>query len=187
MPVSILKPEKGRLLIAEPSILNDRSFKRAIVLLTEHTQNSSVGFIMNRPLHYTLKDLVPDIDCDFTVYQGGPVESDNLYFIHKVPELLPNSVEVNNGIYWGGNFESLKKHLNNNAVKPSDVRFFLGYSGWDTNQLNDELKTNSWFVSHNIYSNIFTINNETIWKNQLLKKGGEYKIWANAPSDIQMN
>ncbi len=187
MPVSILKPEKGRLLIAEPSILNDSSFKRAIVLLTEHTQKSSVGFIMNRPLHYTLNDLVPDIDCDFTIYQGGPVEQDNLYFIHKVPELLPNSIEVNDGIYWGGNFECLKEHLNNNTVKPSDIRFFLGYSGWDTNQLDDELKTNSWFVSRNVYPNIFAINNETLWKNQLLKRGGEYRIWANAPSDVQMN
>ncbi|MGG8495773.1 YqgE/AlgH family protein [Tenacibaculum sp. TC6] len=185
--MSVLKPEKGRLLIAEPSILNDSSFRRTIVLLTEHSENSSVGFIMNRPLHYTLSDLIPGIDCDFTVYQGGPVEQDNLYFIHKVPELLPNSIEVTDGIYWGGNFECLKEHLNNQKVHPDDIRFFLGYSGWGTHQLEDELKTNSWFVSKNKYPNIFAIDYETLWKNQLLKRGGEYRIWANAPSDIQMN
>ena len=187
MSLGILKPEKGRLLIAEPSILNDSSFRRTIVLLTEHTQKSSVGFIMNRPLHCTLNDLVPEINCDFIVYQGGPVEQDNLYFIHKIPELLPNSIEVDDGIYWGGNFDCLKEHLNNRKVKPNDIRFFLGYSGWESNQLDDEVKTNSWFVSRNKYPNIFDLNNETLWKNQLLKKGGEYKIWANAPNDIQMN
>ena len=171
--MDVLKPQKGRLLIAEPSILNDNSFKRAIVLLTEHSETSSVGFNLNRPLHYTLSDLVPEINCDFTVYQGGPVEQDNLYFIHKIPELLPNSVEVTDGIYWGGNFNYLKEHLNNHKVKPSDIRFFLGYSGWEPTQLDDELNTNSWFISKNKYPNILAINNKTFWKDQLLKKGGE--------------
>ncbi|KAB1158366.1 YqgE/AlgH family protein [Tenacibaculum aiptasiae] len=182
-----LKPERGRLLIAEPAILNDSSFKRAIILLTEHTESSSVGFILNRPLNYTLNDLVPEIDCDFTVYQGGPVEQDNLYFIHKVPHLIPNSIEVANGIFWGGNFELLKELLNNNLLEPTDIRFFLGYSGWGVNQLEDELYSNSWFVSENDYRNILSTNNETFWKDQLLQKGGKYKIWANAPSDVQMN
>ncbi|MCG8252589.1 YqgE/AlgH family protein [Tenacibaculum finnmarkense] len=182
-----LKPKKGRLLIAEPTILNDSSFKRTIILLTEHTSKSSVGFILNRPLQHTLNDLAPEIDCDFRVYQGGPVEQDNLYFIHKVPQLIPNSIEVANGIYWGGNFENLKELLVENKLKPTDIRFFLGYSGWETNQLIDELNIDSWFISENDYKNILTTNNESFWKNKLLQKGGKYKIWANAPSDIQMN
>lgn len=183
----LLKPEKGRLLIAEPTILNDISFKRTIILLTEHTLKSSVGFILNRPLNHVLSDLVPEIDCNFTVYQGGPVEQDNLYFIHKVPQLIPNSIEVANGIYWGGNFDLLKELLIENRLKPSDIRFFLGYSGWSTDQLDEELNTYSWFISENDYKNILTINNESLWKEKLLQKGGKYKIWANAPSDIQMN
>ena len=182
-----LKPERGRLLIAEPAILNDSSFKRAIILLTEHTNSSSVGFILNRPLDYTLNDLVPEIDCDFTVYQGGPVEQDNLYFIHKVPHLIPNSIEVANGIFWGGNFELIKELLNEQRLKSTDIRFFLGYSGWDVDQLEDELYSNSWFVSENDYRNILSTNNETFWKDKLLQKGGKYKIWANAPSDVQLN
>ncbi len=187
MGMSILKPKKGRLLIAEPSILNDHSFKRSIILLTEHSKTNSLGFILNRPLHYKLSDLVPEIDCDFRVYQGGPVEQDNLYFIHKAPELLPNSIEVSNGIYWGGNFECLKEHLNEHKIDSSDIRFFLGYSGWGENQLENELETNSWFIAENKHPNLFVINEETFWKDQLLEKGGEYQIWANAPSDIQMN
>lgn len=182
-----LKPEKGRLLIAEPTILNDSSFKRTIILLTEHTPKSSVGFILNRPLNYVLSDLVPEIDCDFTIYQGGPVEEDNLYFIHKVPDLIPNSIEVANGIYWGGNFELLKELLTEKKLKSTDIRFFLGYSGWETDQLEDELNTDSWFISENDYTNILTKNDKSLWKEKLLQKGGRYKIWANAPSDIQMN
>ncbi|MCL7754428.1 YqgE/AlgH family protein [Polaribacter sp. Z022] len=182
-----MKPNKGKLLIAEPAILNDSSFNRAIILLTEHTPNNSVGFILNRPLEYTINDLLPDINCNFPVYQGGPVEQDNLYFVHKIPELLPESVEVANGIYWGGNFESLKELLNTEVLNSSDIRFFLGYSGWGKEQLNNEMNQNSWFVGENDFENIFSMDYESLWKNKLLQKGGNYKLWANAPSDFNLN
>jgi putative transcriptional regulator len=185
--MSNLKPTKGKLLIAEPSILTDDSFNRSIVLITEHTLDSAIGFILNKPLIATIHELIPEIDCDFTVYQGGPVEQDNLYFIHKVPDLIPDSIEVGKGIYWGGNFNSLKNLLENNTLNSKDIRFFLGYSGWETSQLKEELQTGSWFVSENDFENILIADHATIWKNKLLQKGGSYKIWANAPNDIQLN
>ncbi len=153
--MSAITPKKGRLLIAEPSILNDDSFNRSAILLTEHNEKSSVGFILNRPLKITIKDIIPEIDCNFTVFQGGPVEQDNLYFVHTIPGLIPNSLEVSNGIYWGGNFESLKELLINGKIQSDDIRFFLGYSGWGTHQLDEELRNNSWFVTENDFTNIF--------------------------------
>ncbi|QTD38390.1 YqgE/AlgH family protein [Polaribacter batillariae] len=179
--------QKGKLLVAEPAILNDSSFNRAIILLTEHTENNTVGFILNKPLEYTVNDLVPDVRCRFHVYEGGPVEQDNLYFVHKIPELLDGSLEVANGIFWGGNFRQLKKLLNEGLLEESDIRFFLGYTGWSKNQLENEIKENSWFVSENDFENIFTLNEEDLWKNKLLQKGGNYKLWANAPKDFNLN
>ena len=182
-----MKLNKGKLLIAEPAILNDSSFNRTIVLLTEHTPNNSVGFILNRPLSFTVNDLLPDINSHFPVYQGGPVEQDNLYFVHNIPQLLPESIEISNGVFWGGNFKSLKDLLNKEVLSTSDIRFFLGYSGWEKEQLNEEMNQNSWFVSENDFETIFSINNENLWKNKLLQKGGDYKLWANAPSDFNLN
>lgn len=182
-----LKLHKGKLLIAEPAILNDSSFNRAIVLLTEHSSKNSVGFILNRQLEYTVKDLIPELDCEFPIYQGGPVEQDNLYFVHRVPGLIPDSIEVEKGIFWGGNFDSLRTLLNEEKISSEDIRFFLGYSGWSKNQLEDEMNQNSWFVSENDFENIFSIDEETLWKNKLLQKGGNYKLWANAPSDFNLN
>ena len=63
----------------------------------------------------------------------------------------------------------------------------MGYSGWNEHQLLDEIETDSWFVTENDFENIFAVDNETLWKNKLLQKGGEYKLWANAPSDINLN
>lgn len=182
-----LKLQKGQLLIAEPNILNDFSFRKTIILLTEHSNKSSVGFILNRPTQYILNNLLVDVKCDFTVYNGGPVEQDNLYFIHRIPHLLKGSLKLSGGIYWGGNFEQLQFLLNEKLIKDKDIRFFLGYSGWGINQLEEELDTNSWFVAENTYNNILSEKTDLIWKDQLLKKGGKYTIWANAPDNVQMN
>lgn len=142
---------------------------------------------MNRPLAYVVKDLIPEIDCDFTIYQGGPVEQDNLYFIHKVPDLIPDSIEVSKGMYWGGNFETLRLLLVNQLIEASDIRFFLGYSGWSKAQLDHELQTESWLVAHNNFANLLAEDNTLLWKNKLLEKGGDYQLWANAPKDYNLN
>ena len=75
------KPQKGDLLIAEPAIIGDVSFNRSIVLLADHSNEGSIGFILNKPLEYTINELVPELEATFKVYNGGPVEQDNLYFI----------------------------------------------------------------------------------------------------------
>jgi putative transcriptional regulator len=121
------------------------------------------------------------------VYQGGPVEQDNLYFVHKIPQLLPDSLEVSDGIFWGGNFESLKDLLNNNLLDASDIRFFLGYSGWGKEQLDKEMNENSWFVGEQDVNTIFSMDGKNLWKDKLLQKGGNYKLWANAPSNFNLN
>lgn len=181
-----LKPTKGRLLVAEPSILNDRSFNRSVVLLTEHNKTGSVGFIMNKPMKYKMSDLVPEIDCSFPVYNGGPVSQENLYFIHNIPHLIPDSVKIAHDIYWGGNFDSVSNLLIQKEITSKDIRFFLGYSGWEANQLAEELIEDSWKVMENSYSNILSTNS-SMWKNKLIELGGEYQIWANAPKNPSLN
>jgi len=183
-----LSPNKGRLLIAEPSILNDFSFNRSIILITKNDiQEGTIGFILNKPTEYILNDLLPDIKCDFKIYNGGPVSFSSLYFIHKIPNLIPNSIEVANGLYWAGDFKEIKILLQNNKINKDDIRFFLGYSGWEQNQLNDELKTDSWVVIENSYNNILSLNDSDAWKKQLIKFGGKYKLWANAPKNPSLN
>ena len=182
--MTTLKPEKGVLLVAEPSIIGDVSFNRSVVLLAEYNENGSVGFILNKPLKYKLKDFIPEVSSTLEVYNGGPVEQDNLYFIHKIPELIPESVEISNGIYWGGDFNAIMHLLKENALKKDQIRFFLGYSGWASEQLEQELEVQSWVVVPNIYKNkILGKSNTNFWKEKMLEFGGDYLIWSNAPED----
>jgi putative transcriptional regulator len=183
-----LQPKKGDLLIAEPAIIGDMSFNRSIILLADHTAEGSIGFILNKPLDYTISDLIPELDANFKVYNGGPVEQDNLYFIHKVPDLIPNSVEISFGIYWGGDFNKVSELLADNKLNENSIRFFLGYSGWDAEQLKEELKSNSWVVTENIYKKgIIEKDYESFWKEKMLELGGDYSIWSNAPENPSFN
>ncbi|MBR9845742.1 MAG: YqgE/AlgH family protein [Algicola sp.] len=183
-----IKPKKGDLLIAEPSIIGDLSFNRSVILLADYNSKGSVGFILNKPLEYTLQDLIPETKADFKVYNGGPVEQDNLYFIHQVPELIPDSIEISLGIYWGGDFEVVLQLLKENKLSNSDIRFFLGYSGWDSQQLENELLSNSWIVTKNIYKEeLMGKSCDSFWKEKMLELGGNYQLWSNAPENPSYN
>ncbi|MFN4027810.1 MULTISPECIES: YqgE/AlgH family protein [Flavobacterium] len=182
------KLQKGQLLIAEPSIIGDLSFNRSVILLADHNEEGSVGFILNKPLKYTIRDLLPEIEAKFKIYNGGPVEQDNLYFIHNVPDLIPNSIEISNGIFWGGNFELTKDLINKGLIKKKNIRFFLGYTGWDSEQLENEMQSNSWILTKNIYKkDILGKASTHFWKEKILELGGEYLIWSNAPENPILN
>jgi putative transcriptional regulator len=182
------KPRKGVLLVAEPSIIGDISFNRSIVLLAEYNENGSVGFILNKPLEFKVKDFIPEVNSNLRVYNGGPVEQDNLYFIHRIPEIIPNSIEIANGIYWGGDFSAILGLLQEDKLKEDQIRFFLGYSGWANEQLEQELEVKSWVVIPNEYENdIIGKSNQGFWKEKMIEFGGDYVIWSNAPENPSFN
>jgi len=182
------KLNKGQILIAEPSILGDVSFNRSVILLAEHNEEGSVGFILNKPLEYTISDLLLEIEASFKIYNGGPVEQDNLYFIHTIPNLIKNSIEISNGIYWGGDFDLTKSLINEGKINKEDIRFFLGYTGWEFNQLVAELQDNSWIVANNSHNKeILSKSSKKFWKEKITELGGDYLIWSNAPENPNLN
>jgi len=178
---------KGKLLVAKPSLLSDYTFNRVVILLTDYNETGTVGFVLNKPMDLSLKDVIDAIKVDFTIYNGGPVERDNLFFVHRLPELIPNSVPIGNGLYWGGNFETIITLLNKGEIAANSIRFFLGYSGWGINQLEAELKQDSWELLENKFPNILEAATSTIWKNFIKRLGKKYALWANAPDDPSMN
>ena len=183
-----VKPKKGKLLIAEPALTGDVSFNRSVVLLAEHNDEGSVGFILNKPLDYHISDLITEIKVPFKVFNGGPVEQDNLYFIHKVPHLINNSVEISDGIYWGGDFDTTIQLINQGVITEKDIRFFLGYSGWASLQLDQELLSKSWIVVPNQYeSDIIQKSTKAFWKEHMIELGGDYLLWSNAPENPSLN
>lgn len=182
-----LKPEKGSLLISEP-FLPDPNFERTVVLLCEHNEEGSFGFVLNKASTVTLEDILEEVnDFDETVFIGGPVEQNTLHFIHKSPD-IEGGIEIGEGLYWGGNFEQLLVMIDTRQIIPEDFRFFVGYSGWSAGQLQDELDANSWIVANNATIDlVFNTDFDQLWKNTLKQMGGRFNLYSNYPTDPRLN
>ena len=180
--------KKGTLLISTPNILGDLYFNRSIIILTEVKNQEVVGFIINKTLEYQLSDLYKNVkNKKIKIFSGGPVSQDNLYFIHNKPELITNSIKFHNNMYWGGNFESVIKLINENKLDNSSIKFFLGYTGWSHDQLRDEINNDSWIILNNKDNIDFNSYTNLSWGGYMKEMGEDFKIWSNAPENPQSN
>ena len=183
----MIEPGPGILLIAEP-FLKDPNFMRTVVFLCDHQEEGSFGFVINRTYEHTLDELMNDLgDLKIPVFYGGPVQMDTIHFLHQYPEQIPGSYEVLNGIYWGGDFELAIQLIKNGEVDTNKIRFYIGYSGWATGQLNDELKEKSWLTAEATRKLVFHKKTDEIWKDALKHLGGDYEMMINFPTDPQLN
>lgn len=177
----------GKLLIADP-FLRDPNFMRSVVFMCDHKDEGSIGFVLNRKYDHYLGELITGLDTpDFPVYYGGPVQVDSIHFLHKCPKLIRGGTEVVDGIFWGGDFETVLPLVNSAKISNRDIRFFIGYSGWGGGQLDQEMKLKSWIVGEGTRKIIFPANVGNTWKDALKQLGGEYTQMINYPIDPQLN
>ncbi|MFN5182454.1 MAG: YqgE/AlgH family protein [Bacteroidota bacterium] len=181
------QPEQNKILIAKP-FLQDGFFRRAIVLLAEHNESGSVGFVMNRPMYVKLKDIISNLkNADFPVYLGGPVSQDQLFFIHRCGEHINGSLPIGGGYFWNGDYSDLISLIRKGKISTKEIKFFLGYSGWGEGQLHDELESDSWIVSDANYKNLMRDASNEIWGDELKRIGSNYNVLSNFPQDPWMN
>ena len=187
MITSSYKPSPGRFLISEPFML-DRNFQRTVVLLVEHGEEGSLGFVMNRHLETHIDQLVEDVPTfSAPVFVGGPVEQQTLHYVHRLGEELPGSRKVFQEVYWGGDFEVLKDKMRLNVISSQDILFFVGYSGWAPGQLDHELQQKSWIVAPEAEEFIFQEDYTDMWRQVLKSMGSKYQIISNYPVDPRLN
>ncbi len=179
--------KNGVILLAEPFML-DPNFRRAAVLLCEHSPEGSLGFIMNRPTDTSIDQLIEDFpEFHSPVFWGGPVQTDTLHYIHNVGDLLDDSIRIADGVHWGGDFEKLKFLITSSLILPENIRFFMGYSGWDEGQLLDEMATGSWVPADMHPNYLFKSKPEMLWQQVMYNKGDAYSVIAFMPDTASWN
>ena len=187
MNIKNIKPQKGSILISEP-FLPDDNFKRSVILLCDHNEEGSFGLVINKNLELTVHDALEEFpEFEGNIYMGGPVESNTLHYLHTLGDVLDESIEIMNGLFWGGNFETLKILIEQKSISSDEIRFFLGYSGWGVGQLDDELKEKSWIVTNGRPDYIFNDHGEELWREILKEMGGQYFIMSNFPESPLLN
>lgn len=177
----------GNVLISEP-FFSDPHFMRSVILMIDHNRGGSLGIIFNKRIPVSINELIngfPDFKAD--VYYGGPVETNRIFFIHTVGELIPESYKICGNIYWSNNINALKALIRNNLINSHEVRFFVGYAGWDAGQLRNELKANAWLVGKFSSKDLLTSNPKTMWKTFVDKMGERYSQWSKFPTNPSFN
>ncbi|HEY8938260.1 MAG TPA: YqgE/AlgH family protein [Cyclobacteriaceae bacterium] len=182
-----IKPDKGRLLISEP-FLPDPNFERTVVLLCDHNEEGSFGFVLNKPSILKVSEVMEEaLNLDEVVYVGGPVQQDTLHFIHRNTG-VENATEILEGINWGGSFDSLVLLMQTHQISQANIRFFLGYSGWGPGQLEKELEEDSWIVCDYVNDKfLFETEPTLMWKKALESMGGRFSVYSNYPTDPRLN
>lgn len=182
-----MEPTRGKILISEP-FLGDFYFSRSVVLIAEHNEEGSFGLIVNKPLSTEFNEVVKDFpEFNSRIYLGGPVQNNSLFFMHTLGELIEGSQEILNGLYWGGDIEQVKDMITLNQITPENIRFYIGYSGWASDQLNGELKRNSWLVSDINADTLLHSKPEDLWNISVNAMGDKYAFWSKFPVDPSMN
>jgi putative transcriptional regulator len=174
--------KKGCLLISYP-FLDDHYFARSVILLCEHNDDGSFGFVLNNYIEldlHKLDDKFPDIAARISI--GGPMSKENLFFIHRLGKEINGATIITPGIYYGGDFDELSNKLALHPELRNQVRFFIGYSGWSIGQLNEELKEKSWIPVSNIpLEMIFNTSDEKLWSNCLELQGDRFRMISKFP------
>ena len=183
--MQLIKP--GTILIADP-FLKDPNFLRSVVLICDHKSEGSFGFVLNRKTEFELADLIKGIyKNDIPVYNGGPVETNTIHFIHQHPEEIEGATQIMDNVWWGGTFENVVDLVNANSLSKLNIKFFLGYSGWGEGQLGSEIKEKTWLLTKGTSDIFFRNETAKIWPAALQLLGGDYAQVANYPIDPQLN
>jgi putative transcriptional regulator len=186
--LSTIAPASGRLLISEPFMM-DPNFKRSVILLAEHSDEGTLGYVLNHLSEYKLSDVLTDVAySEMPVYVGGPVANNTLHFIHRCPDKIEGGVEIWDGIYWGGSFEQVKELIAAYQLSEDEIRFFAGYSGWTAGQLDAEIVEDTWIVANKFNPELLFMHDEhNLWREVVISLGQRYAHIANFPENPALN
>ncbi|MFA5574185.1 MAG: YqgE/AlgH family protein [Brumimicrobium sp.] len=181
-------PLRGRVLLSDP-FSRDVYFSRSVVYLCDHNEEGTFGFVLNNFIDMNLAEITknfPKIKSRVSI--GGPVQTENIFFLHMLGNRLQGSIKIADGIYIGGNYDILMEQIEEGSVDESKVRFFLGYSGWKAGQLEEELERNSWIVAPVLNPlEIMDTNIPDVWQKFMKREGKKYDILSRAPIDLNAN
>jgi putative transcriptional regulator len=182
------KAVQGCVLLSDP-FTQDPYFSRSAILLCRHNKKETFGFVLTNYIEIDLHKLdenMPEIITKISF--GGPVEKDNLFYIHTFGKEIEGAEKIMDTLYFGGDYEMLFELIKAEPKRINEVRFFIGYAGWDFDQLNNEMKDHSWIAVTNISEKeILSTSSDHFWKDCMTKQGSKFEMISNFPLNPNEN
>jgi putative transcriptional regulator len=139
----------NHLLIAMPSLL-DPNFAQTVVIICEHTERAALGIVLNKPLPMHLSDVLTQMKLEPStehiasqpVLRGGPVHTDRGFVVHRPGGQWDHTHKVSETIQVTTSRDVLAAMARGEG--PADAFIALGYAGWESGQLEREIRENAW-------------------------------------------
>jgi len=182
------KAKRGRVLLADP-FSNDDYFSRSVVFLCDHNSEGTFGFVLNNYLDMNLDEVAknfPKLNARVSI--GGPVETQNIFFIHSLGKQIEGSQHVSDNIYVGGNYDQVIQLIEQKKITSREIRFFLGYSGWSSKQLQAEIDQHAWIVVPVLNQlEVMDASIDQLWERFMRREGKKYDLLSKFPMDFTSN
>lgn len=171
----------GSLLLAHPA-MRDPNFRRSVILMSAHSTEGAMGVVLNRPLGKRLGQLSGDFAlgplASVPLFTGGPVQTEQL--VLAAWQSRDDGFRLHFGI-------EPDKALQLLAEEGTEVRGFLGYSGWSAGQLENEMKQRTWIVADVPEDLLTHSQDDGLWRTVLGREGAEWRLLAGEPDDPTLN
>jgi len=147
-----------------------------------------MGLIMNKEIPLLLNEVIKEFRYldDIPLHKGGPISNDTLFYLHTLPHIA-GALPIRKGLYLNGDFDSIKTYILQGNPVDGNIKFFLGYSGWDFDQLDQEIKDNTWLIGKGEPQELMTGKASNMWKNALGSLGSKYETWSRFPQVPSLN
>ncbi|KAI3773674.1 hypothetical protein L1987_48204 [Smallanthus sonchifolius] len=193
----LTSPETGCVLVATEKLDGVQTFERSVVFLlgsgTRHPQEGPFGVIINRPLHRKIKNMKPTnlhlatTFSDCSLHFGGPLEASIFLLKTNEKKNVLDFEEVIPDLCFGSrnSLDEASALVKTGVLKPQDFRFFVGYAGWQLDQLREEIEAGFWHVaacsSNLIFGRSQSSSSEGLWEEILQLMGGSYSELSRKP------
>ena len=131
--------------IKSTPLLDGSYFEIATILIVENNTDGAVGFVVNRPFGRSLNELKEfSKSKPFPLLEGGPVDQEHIYVLHNRPDLIKGSQPISSDTFFGGSMQEVLHAINVKDDRENEIQLFLGYCGWDADELEMEIEEGSW-------------------------------------------
>ncbi|MCX6337857.1 MAG: YqgE/AlgH family protein [Bacteroidetes bacterium] len=138
---------KAEFYIKSTAALIGSFFENTNILIVKHNEEGSIGFVTNKSFEKSLHELIEFNHIKpFPLMDGGPVDREHLFVLHKRPDIIDGGIKISNGLYWGGNINQVIEAINTRGANKQEIQLFIGYCGWDLGELEAEVEEGSWTI-----------------------------------------
>lgn len=166
----------GQLLVAMPGMPDPR-FSHSVIFVCAHSQEGAMGLIVNQLVEsLDFAELLNQVGVgdeqiarNLQVHYGGPVETGRGFVLHSSEYRHEGTISVNDTIGLTASVDVLRDVAH--GAGPRNCLLALGYAGWGSGQLEQEMQQNGWLTVPADDDLVFGEETDDKWRRAVAKIG----------------